>query len=57
MEEFDKALSSFKEDFIKIKDIEFITNHSHNTGVGKTFEDIIGVNENNNLLVDYKGHI
>ncbi len=29
------------------------SNRAHNTGIGKTFEDLIGVHENNFQLVDY----
>ncbi len=31
------------------------SNRTHDTGIGKTFEDLIGVVENNNFLADYKG--
>jgi len=55
--EFNKVLESFKHDFVLIKGKEVPSNRRHNTGIGKTFEDIIGVEENNNLLVDYKGQI
>ncbi|TWG29512.1 MvaI/BcnI family restriction endonuclease [Geobacillus sp. C56-T2] len=55
--DFNTALESFKKDFLKIKGKEFPSNRKHDTGIGKTFEDLIGVEENNNLLVDYKGHI
>ena len=49
-------LIKFKEDFIKIKKMGWVPSHrSHNTGIGKTFEDIIGVKENNFQLVDYMG--
>jgi hypothetical protein len=51
------VMESFKADFDKIKGKEFKSNRRSNTGIGKTFEDIIGVEENNNLLVDYKGEI
>lgn len=55
--EFNKALESFKKDFNKIKGKEFRSNRKHNTGIGKTFEDLIGVEENNNLLIDYQNQI
>ena len=51
----DKVITSFKKDFIAIKSKGFIVSHrGHNTGIGKTFEDLIGIVENNNLLVDYQ---
>ena len=54
----DDVLASFKKDFDAIRKKGFVESHrSHNTGIGKTFEDLIGVEENNNLLVDYKGKI
>lgn len=52
-----KVMTSFKKDFLSIKGKEFKSSRKSSTGVGKTFEDIIGVEENNNLLVDYKGEI
>lgn len=54
----EKIIKSFKEDFAKVVEVGWIkSRRSHNTGIGKTFEDLIGVVENNNLLVDYKGTI
>lgn len=51
-----KVFESFKRDFKSIKEKGFVQSHrSHNTGIGKTFEDLVGVTENNNLLVDYQG--
>jgi hypothetical protein len=53
-----KIIKSFISDFTKIKSFGFIKSHrKHNTGIGKTFEDLIGIKENNNLLIDYKGLI
>ena len=52
-----KVMESFKKDFFAIKGKEFKSNRKNSTGIGKTFEDLIGVEENNNLLVDYKGEI
>ena len=47
-------ISIFRNDFLRIKQIGFVkSNRPHNTGVGKTFEDLIGVKENNFQLVDY----
>jgi hypothetical protein len=54
--EGNKVIESFKKDFLAIKSKGFVpSNRTHDTGIGKTFEDLIGVQENNNLLVDYKG--
>ena len=50
----DKVLESFKKDFLAVNEKGFVESHrKHNTGIGKTFEDLMGVKENNNLLVDY----
>lgn len=54
--EFDAVIESFKADFALIKEQGFVpSNRFHNTGVGKTFEDLMGIAENNNQCVDYKG--
>ena len=51
----DKVLQGFKKDFLAIKEKGFVESHrKHNTGIGKTFEDLIGIVENNNALADYK---
>src|SRR3989344_9586203 len=51
----DKIIESFKKDFLAIKQKGWIlSNRTHNTGIGKTFEDLIGIHENNNVLADYK---
>ncbi len=51
----DRVLEGFKKDFLAIKEKGFIESHrSHNTGIGKTFEDLIGIIENNNSLADYE---
>lgn len=48
----------FKQDFLEIKQMGWIPSHrSHNTGIGKTFEDIIGVKENNFQSADYMGSL
>lgn len=50
-----KVTESFKRDFLVIKGKGWIESHrTHDTGIGKTFEDLIGIVENNNLLADYK---
>ena len=47
-------IETFRRDFQRIKEMGFVrSNRAHNTGVGKTFEDLIGVPENNFQLVDY----
>lgn len=52
----DKVLNGFKKDFLIVKSKGFIESHrTHNTGIGKTFEDVIGIVENNSSLADYKG--
>ena len=51
----DKVLKGFKKDFSAIKSKGFVESHrTHNTGIGKTFEDLIGITENNNCLADYE---
>lgn len=51
----DKVLQGFKRDFLAIKEKGFVESHrTHNTGIGKTFEDLIGITENNNFLADYE---
>ncbi len=50
----DNIINSFKEDFEKVKKLGFVESHRfHNTGIGKTFEDLIGVVENNSESPDY----
>lgn len=50
-----KVLEGFKKDFLFIKEMGWIESHrTHNTGIGKTFEDLVGVYENNNKLADYE---
>ena len=49
-----EIINIFRQDFLRIKQMGFVkTNRAHNTGIGKTFEDLIGVPENNFQLVDY----
>lgn len=50
-----KAIEGFRKDFLAIKDKWVLSNRTHDTGIGKTFEDLIGIVENNNFLADYKG--
>ena len=49
-----EIINNFVEDFLRIKKLGFVESHrSHNTGIGKTFEDLIGITENNNQTNDY----
>ena len=51
----DKIINGFKKDFQTIKDKGWVpSNRIHDTGIGKTFEDLMGIVENNNFLADYK---
>lgn len=48
------VLKRFKEDFERVRDMGFVESHRvHNTGIGKTFEDLVNVEENNKQEVDY----
>ncbi|MEI7719316.1 MAG: MvaI/BcnI family restriction endonuclease [archaeon] len=50
----DGALEKFKKDFENVRAQGFIISHRpHNTGIGKTFEDMVNVVENNKQDVDY----
>lgn len=50
----DDVLKIFKKDFEKVKNAGFIESHrAHNTGIGKTFEDLLNIVENNKQEVDY----
>lgn len=51
------AKSTFRNAFNNIKCKEFKSNRSNNTGIGKTFEDIVGVEENNNSEKDWNNQI
>lgn len=52
----DKVIEGFKKDFLAIKEKGWIpSNRFHDTGIGKTFEDFIGVIENNKTSADYGG--
>lgn len=51
----DKVIEGFKKDFLVIKEKGWVpSNRTHDTGIGKTFEDLMGIVENNNFLADYK---
>jgi len=50
----DRVLEGFRKDFLVIKTKGWVESRRyHDTGIGKTFEDLIGVVENNNFLADY----
>lgn len=50
-----KIIEGFKKDFSVIKGKGWVpSNRTHDTGIGKTFEDLMGIVENNNFLADYK---
>jgi len=53
-----KIILEFQKRFNIIKAMGFVPSHrSNNTGIGKTFEDLIGVKENNYQNVDFMGLI
>ncbi len=44
------------DEFNRIKELGFVkSRRAHNTGIGKTFEDYLGVTENNDKLPDFAG--
>lgn len=50
-----EVIEGFKRDFLAIKQKGFVAStRIHDTGIGKTFEDLVGIHENNNFLADYK---
>jgi hypothetical protein len=47
-------LEIFKNEFYRIKNLGFVkSNRIHNTGIGKTFEDLLGILENNSRNPDF----
>ena len=49
-----EVIAGFKKDFLAIKEKGFVpSTRIHDTGIGKTFEDLVGIHENNNFLADY----
>ena len=53
---YNKVIDGFKKDFLAIKNKGYVpSNRLHDTGIGKTFEDLMQIVENNNHLADYKG--
>ena len=50
----DEELEKFILGFEKVRDMGFVKSHrSHNTGIGKTLEDLMGVEENNIVGPDF----
>jgi len=50
-----QIIDEFIDGFIKIRDMGWIKTHrQHNTGIGKTFEDLMGIEENNDQGSDFK---
>ncbi|AEH02719.1 MvaI/BcnI restriction endonuclease family protein [Lacinutrix sp. 5H-3-7-4] len=48
--------TKIEKEFNRIKSLGFIpSRRKHNTGIGKTFEDYLGVTENNDKLPDFDG--
>lgn len=51
-----KEIIEFKKRFLEIKSMGFVSSRRHHdTGIGKTFEDLMGVDENNLPLPDFGG--
>ena len=52
----DNSISRLIEKFLKIKALGFIpSSRSHNTGIGKTFEDLLEKEEDNLAEADFEG--
>jgi hypothetical protein len=48
------TIKTFKKRFDEIKNMGWIISHrTHDTGIGKTFEDLMGIDENNSPLPDF----
>lgn len=48
-----KSIEEVKQKLIEIRDMGYITTHRvHDTGIGKTLEDLLGIGENNIMLPD-----
>ncbi len=48
-----KTLEDVHKELVKIKAMDFVTTHrAHDTGIGKTLEDLLGLKENNLKLPD-----
>lgn len=51
-----KNLKELLEKFKEIKDMGWVnSNRAGSTGIGKTFEDLLNIDENNSTLADFKG--
>ena len=51
-----KEIIEFKKKFLEIKSMGFVSSRRyHDTGIGKTFEDLMGVDENNLPIPDFGG--
>jgi hypothetical protein len=56
--EYESILEEFKAEFKKLRELGFIdSKRFHDTGIGKTAEDMLGIFENNDKSADYKGLI
>lgn len=52
----DLSIDLFRERFREIKSMGFVrSRRSHDTGIGKTFEDLMGIDENNDPIPDFMG--
>ena len=52
----DKILGGIKSDIDSLDNMGFVeSKRKKDTGIGKTFEDLVGIYENNNCLADYQG--
>lgn len=50
------AIEIFKERFLKIKSLGYVkSRRHHDTGIGKTFEDLMVIDENNRPIPDFMG--
>jgi len=50
----ERVKTFFIEKFKRVKELGFVKSHRiHDTGIGKTFEDLMGIRENNDLLRDF----
>lgn len=52
----DGVIECFKEKFLLAKSMGYVpSKRKHDTGIGKTFEDLMGIKENNNPCADDRG--
>lgn len=53
-----QVIGQFRSQFQRIKEMGYVKSHrSNNTGIGKTFEDLMGIDENNVADVDFMDFI